>query len=151
MWNRSWEVKIPLPPLCFERDAKPILKSWRINVRNIGAHQQRLLPHPQNLKLYEKIYSKTPISSIPTEFHIIKLFFEGSVEKNSKLGHEAIESLQSMSNNLVQKRRLFMPRSQFNETEETIRILSSEGVLIVDSFSDRLSFAHQTLLDYLMI
>ncbi|MBC6934027.1 MAG: hypothetical protein DYG83_16245 [Candidatus Brocadia sp. AMX2] len=110
-----------------------------------------MLPHPQNLKLYEKIYSKTPISSIPTEFHIIKLFFEGSVEKNSKLGHEAIESLQSMSNNLVQKRRLFMPRSQFNETEETIRILSSEGVLIVDSFSDRLSFAHQTLLDYLMI
>ena len=149
--NRSWEIKISLPPLSFERDVKPILESWSIDVRNIHEHQQRLLSHPQNLKLYEKIYNKTPISSILTEFHIIKLFFEESVEKNSKLGHEAIESLQSMSNNLMKKRLLFMPRLQFNGTEERIRILSSEGVLIVDPFRDRLSFAHQTLLDYLMI
>jgi len=149
--NRSWEIKISLPPLSFERDVKPILESWSIDVRNIHEHQQRLLSHPQNLKLYEKIYNKTPISSILTEFHIIKLFFEESVEKNSKLGHEAIESLQSMSNNLMKKRLLFMPRLQFNGTEERIRILSSEGVLIVDTFRDRLSFAHQTMLDYLMI
>lgn len=44
-----------------------------------------------------------------------------------------------------------MPRFQFKGTEEMIRALSSEGVLIIDSFRDRLSFAHQTLLDYLMI
>ncbi len=149
--NRSWEVKIPLPPLCFERDVRPILESWKIDVRNISENQQRLLSHPQNLKLYEKIYSKIPISSILTEFHVIKLFFKESVEKNSKLGHEVIELLQSMSNNLLKKRLLFMPRLRFNGTEETIRTLSSEGVLIVDSFRDRLSFAHQTMLDYLMI
>ncbi|HHT9137081.1 MAG TPA: AAA family ATPase [Candidatus Wunengus sp. YC60] len=149
--NRSWEVKISLPPLCFERDVKPILESWGIDVRNISENQQRLLSHPQNLKLFEKIYSKTPISSILTEFHIIKLFFEESVEKNSKLVPEVIESLQSMSNTLLKKRLLFMPRFHFNGTEETIRALSSEGVLIVDSFRDRLSFTHQALLDYLML
>lgn len=149
--NRSWEIKISLTPLSFERDVKPMLESWRIDVRNISENQQRLLSHPQNLKLYEKIYSKTPISSILTEFHIIKLFFEESVEKNSKLGHETIASLQSMSNNLMKKRLLFMPRFQFKGTEATIRALSSEGVLIVDTFRDRLSFSHQTLLDYLMI
>uniref|UniRef100_UPI00402575E6 AAA family ATPase n=1 Tax=Candidatus Wujingus californicus TaxID=3367618 RepID=UPI00402575E6 len=149
--NRSWEIKISLPPLSFERDVKPILESCGINVQNINEHQQRLLSHPQNLKLYEKIYNKIPISSILTEFHIIKLFFEESVEKNSKLGPEVTESLQSMSNNLLKKRLLFMPRFQFKGTEEMIWALSSEGVLIIDSFRDRLSFAHQALLDYLMI
>ena len=149
--NRSWEIKISLPPLSFERDVKPILESWSIDVRNINEHQQRLLSHPQNLKLFEKIYSKTPISSIITEFHIIKLFFEESVEKNSKLGSKVIDSLQSMSNNLLKKRQLFMPRFRFDGTEETIRTLYSEGVVVLDSFRDRLSFTHQTLLDYLTI
>ena len=149
--DRSWKDEIPLPPLCFERDVKPILESWGINVRNINENQRRLLSHPQNLKLYEKIYSKIPISSTLTEFHIIKLFFEESVEKNSRLVPEVTELLQSMSNNLLKKRLLFMPRFQFKGTEEMIRTLSSEGVLIIDSFRDRLSFAHQALLDYLMI
>ena len=149
--DRSWKDEIPLPPLCFERDVKPILESWGINVRNINENQRQLLSHPQNLKLYEKIYSKIPISSTLTEFHIIKLFFEESVEKNSRLVPEVTELLQSMSNNLLKKRLLFMPRFQFKGTEEMIRTLSSEGVLIIDSFRDRLSFAHQALLDYLMI
>lgn len=149
--NRSWELKIILSSLNFERDVKPILELWKIDIQSMNESQKELLTHPQNLKLYEKLHFKISIASILTEFHIIKSFFEETVEKNNKLGHKAVNALQTMAKNLLKKRSLFMPKLQFNETEEMIRLLSSEGVLIIDSPRDRISFTHQALLDYLMI
>lgn len=149
--NRTWDKKIPLPPLNFESDIVPILQSWGIKTETLNENQKVLFSHPQNLKLYEKLYQKVPLSSFLTEFHFAKLFIEETVEKKGGLGGEAINSLQMMSKKLLEARSLFLPRLQFSGSEEMFHILCSEGVLVRDPLRDRVAFSHQTLLDYLIV
>ncbi|MFI5293852.1 MAG: AAA family ATPase [Thermodesulfovibrionales bacterium] len=149
--NRSWDKKIPLPPLNYERDIVPILQAWGINTDAIKENQKALFSHPQNLKLYEKLYEKCPPSSFLTEFHFAKLFIEESVEKKDGLGERAVKSLQAMSKKLLEARSLFLPRLQFSVTEEMFHILCSEDILVKDPLRDRVAFSHQTLLDYLIV
>ncbi len=148
---RHWDFKLPVPSFNFEKDVQPILEKWGIDFHNINDDQKALLSHPQNLKLFERIHDKIPASSLLTEFQIVKLFFEEIVENKQTLGLEAIKSLEAMAVTLNKNRRLFMPKMQFTGSGEIVRILSSEGILNIDTLRDRLSFSHQTLLDYLSV
>ncbi|MBE0427294.1 MAG: ATP-binding protein [Nitrospirae bacterium] len=149
--NRTWDEKMSLPPLDFERDIVPILQSWRIDFYSMNDKQKALFSHPQNLKLYEKLFNKVPLSSFLTEFHFAKLFIEEFVQKKEGLGEDAANLLQSMSKKLLETRSLFLPRPQFTGSEEMFHILCSEDILVKDTLRDRVAFSHQTLLDYLIV
>jgi hypothetical protein len=149
--NRAWDQKITVEPLDFERDTRPILEKWEIDISSITENQKKILTLPQNIKLLEKIPHKNAILSISSEFQIIQLFLEETVQKNNKLEENTIILLSALAKKLLAKRSLFLPRAQFNGSEKATRILLSEGILILDPIKNKIAFSHQTLLDFMLI
>lgn len=149
--TRTWDAIIKAPPPDFENDVKPILQSLGVETSSLSFDQKSVLTHLQTLKIYESIHEKLPLNLIKSSYHIIKFFFTEAVEKDSNLGQEAINSLIELSVNMVSHRTLTMSKVRFRCSDHKIRLLSSKGIVTIDHFRDTIQFAHQTMLDFLIV
>ena len=148
--GRSWQHKINLQPLDFDNEVKPFLIDWKVDVSNITPELRLLLQIPQNLRIYERV-AKLGVSLQPASaYELYNSFLEEVVVKNSTLGTEAVVALQNMAEQLMQQRTQSYSKASFGTSEEIVRQLISQEVLLETSPSV-LAFSHQTLADCLTV
>jgi hypothetical protein len=150
--GRSWQQKINLQPLDFDTVVCPFLRRWNIEPSQVTSELRELLQIPQNLSLYGKL-AKLDIQLQPTSaYELCICFLEETVVKNSALGEEAIAALQSMADSLMEQRTQQCSKTVFKASEDVVRQLISQEVLLQPKSSpNNLKFTHQTLADCLIV
>jgi hypothetical protein len=142
--GRSWEHKVNLQPLDFDNEVKPFLISWKVDVSSITPELRTLLQIPQNLRIYERL-AKLGVSLQPASaYELYNSFLEEIVVKNPTLGNKVIVALQNMAEQLMQSRSQFYSKASLGMSEEIVRLLISQEVLLENS-PGTLEFSHQTL------
>ncbi|BAU04457.1 MULTISPECIES: caspase family protein [Nostocales] len=148
--GRSWQHKINLQPLDFDTQVKSFLIDWQVDVSKMTPVLRSLLQIPQNLRIYERL-AKLGVSSQPASaYELYNSFLEEVVVKNSTLGTEAIDALQNMAEQLMQQRTQSYSKVSFGASEDTVRQLISQEVLLETS-PGILEFSHKTLADCLTV
>jgi Caspase domain/ATPase family associated with various cellular activities (AAA) len=148
--GRSWQHKINLQPLDFDNQVKSFLIDWQVDVSKMTPILRSLLQIPQNLRIYERL-AKLGVSSQPASaYELYNSFLEEVVVKNSTLGTEAIDALQNMAEQLMQQRTQSYSKVSFGASEDTVRQLISQEVLLETS-PGILEFSHKTLADCLTV
>lgn len=150
--GRSWQQKINLQPLDFDTVICPFLRRWNIEPSIVTPSLRELLKIPQNLSLYGKL-AKLDIELQPTSaYELCNIFLEETVVKNSALGEQAIAALQDMANSLMEQRTQQCSKTVFKASEDVVRQLISQEVLLQPKSSpNSLKFSHQTLADCLVV
>jgi hypothetical protein len=150
--GRTWQQKINLQPLDFETVVCPFLQKWSIEPSNVTSELKELLQIPQNLSLYGKL-AKLDVQLQPTSaYELCNCFLEETVVKNSALGQEAIAALQDMADSLMEQRTQQCSKTVFKASEDIVRQLISQEVLLQPRSSpNSLKFSHQTLVDCLIV
>ncbi|GAB4536476.1 MAG: hypothetical protein Tsb0014_24280 [Pleurocapsa sp.] len=150
--GRTWQQKINLQPLDFETVVCPFLQKWGIEPSNVTPELRELLRIPQNLSLYGKL-AKLDIQLQPTSaYELCNCFLDETVVKNSALGEKAIASLQDMADSLMEQRTQQCSKTVFKASEDILRQLISQEVLLQPKSSpNSLKFTHQTLADSLVV
>ena len=150
--GRSWQRKINLQPLDFETVVCSFLRKWDIEPSQVTTELRELLQILQNLSLYGKL-AKLDIKLQPTSaYELCNSFLEETVVKNCALGEEAIAALQDMADSLMEKRTQQCNKTVFKASEEIVRQLISQKVLLQPKISPTsLKFSHQTLADCLIV
>ncbi len=142
--GRSWQHKIYLQPLDFENEVKPFLIRWQVDIFNLTPELRALLQIPQNLRIYEKL-AKLGVRSQPASaYELYDSFINEVVVKNPRLGNNAIVALQNMAERLMQNRIKSCIKASFGVSEDIVRELISQEVLLENS-PEVLEFSHQTL------
>jgi len=151
--GRSWQRRINLEPLNFEKVVSSFLLGWDIDPHDIHTELRQLLQIPQNLHLYEKLAKlRTGLQQPTSSYELCNSFLEEVVVKNSQLGSEALIALQNMARQLMQQRSQSYSKSAFNPGESIVRQLISQEVLLEPKASPGfLKFSHQTLADCLTV
>lgn len=148
--GRSWQHKINLQPLDFDTQVQSFLIDWQVDVSKMTLVLRSLLQIPQNLRIYERL-AKLGVSSQPASaYELYNSFLEEVVVKNSILGTEAIDALQNMAEQLMQQRTQSYSKVSFGASEDTVRQLISQEVLLETS-PGILEFSHKTLADCLTV
>lgn len=148
--GRSWQHKINLQPLDFDNQVKSFLIEWQVDVSKITPVLRSLLQIPQNLRIYERL-AKLGVPSQPASaYELYNTFLEEVIVKNSILGTEAIDALQDMAEQLMQQRTQSYNKVSFRGSEDTVRQLISQEVLLETS-PGILEFSHKTLADCLTV
>ena len=146
--GRSWQHKINLQPLDFEREVKPFLIDWKVDISKINPELQALLQIPQNLRIYGELAKPDVKRDVQLEFasayELYNSFLNEIVIKNKTLGNEALVALQNMAEQLMQERSPSCSKVSFGTSEEIVRQLISQEVLFLNS-RGALEFSHQTL------
>lgn len=150
--GRSWECKVNLQPLDFDTVVYPFLRRWNIEPNEVTPELQKLLQLPQNLSLYGKL-AKQDVQLQPTSaYELCNCFLEETIVKNSAWGEEAISALQNMADSLMEQRTHQCSKTIFKASEDIVRQLISQEVLLQPRSSpNSLKFSHQTLADCLIV
>ncbi len=148
--GRSWQHRVNLQPLDFDNEVKPFLIDWKVNISNITPELQALLQIPQNLRIYEKL-AKLGVPLQPASvYELYNSFLEEVVVKNQMLGTEAFIALEKMADQLMQMRSQSYSKVYFRTSQEIVRLLISQEVLLENS-PGVLAFSHQTLADCITV
>jgi len=148
--GRSWQHKVNLQPLDFDEEVKPFLINWNVDISHITPELRTLLQIPQNLRIYEKL-AKLDVPWQPASaYELYNSFLEEVVVKKQPLGTEAILALQNMAEKLMQQRKKQYPKISFGTSEDIVRHLISQEVLLENSPS-LLEFSHQTLAECITV
>ncbi len=148
--GREWQHRVNLQPLDFDNEVKPFLIDWNVDLSKITPELQELLQVPQNLHIYEKL-AKLGISSQPASvYELYNSFLEEVVVKKPTLGTEARVALQNMAEQLMQKRTQSCSKVSLGTSEDIVRQLISQEVLLEKS-PGVLAFTHQTLADCITV
>lgn len=148
--GRSWQHRVNLQPLDFDNEVKPFLIDWSVDIAKITPELQALLQIPQNLRIYERL-AKLGVQFQPASaYELYNSFIEEVVIKNPILGNEAVVALQNMAEQLMQQRSQSYSKVSFKASEENIRLLISQEVLLENS-PGILAFSHQTLADCITV
>jgi ATPase family associated with various cellular activities (AAA) len=148
--GRSWQHKVNLQPLNFDDEVKPFLINWNVDISNLTRELKALLQIPQNLRIYEKL-AKLGVQLQPASaYELYNSFLEEVVVKKQLLGTEAILALQNMAEKLMQQRTKLCSKISFGTSEDIVRQLISQEVLLENSPS-LLEFSHQTLAECITV
>lgn len=141
--GQEWEYKIEILPLDYERDVVPLLIQWSIDPEGIDINLRTLLQNPRLLSLFEQLVKVNGNYNVTTAHDLHNKFFEEVILKGEGLGLQAMNVLQTMATNCMNRRQMSMPKALVTTSEDIIRCL--ESVNAVNSTPDgRIGF-HQTM------
>ena len=123
--GRSWQHKINLQPLDFDREVKPFLIDWKVDISKINPELQALLQIPQNLRIYGELAKRGVQVKSTSAYELDNSFLDEIVIKNKTLGTEALVALQNMAEQLMQERSPSCSKVSFGTSEEIVRQLIS--------------------------
>jgi len=148
--GRSWQHKVNLQPLDFDKEVKPFLINWNVDISHLTPELRTLLQIPQNLRIYEKLAKLSVQLQPASAYELYNSFLEEVVVKKQHLGTEAILALQNMAEKLMQQRKKQYPKISFGTSEDIVRHLISQEVLL-ESLPSLLEFSHQTLAECITV
>ncbi|MEB3218379.1 MAG: ATP-binding protein [Nostocales cyanobacterium 94392] len=142
--GRSWQHRIDLQPLDFNKEVKPFLINWNVDISKINLELKALLQIPQYLRIYGELAKRGIQLQSASAYELYNSFLEEIIVKNQTLGNEAIAALQNMAEELMRGRSQSCSKVSFGTSEEIVRQLISQEVLSENSHGS-LEFSHQTL------
>lgn len=148
--DRKWANKVTIKGLDFENTVTPILKKWGIKPADVSEKQRKFFEIPRNLKIFERLVGKVPLTSLVSEYHFLDTFIKEVVEKDANLGEVAVLALREMAATLMKKRSLFIHKDLFKADISILNRLRSAEVLQLADLRNQIGFSHQTLLDTLI-
>ncbi|MDF5716046.1 MAG: caspase family protein [Rhizonema sp. NSF051] len=148
--GRKWQHRVNLQPLDFDNEVKPFLIDWNVDVSQITPELQALLQLPQNLRIYKDLAKLGIPLQQASAYELYNSFLEEVVVKKLTLGTEAIVALQNMAQLLMQKRTQKCSKVSLGMSEDIVRQLISQEVLLEKS-PGVLAFSHQTLADCITV
>jgi ATPase family associated with various cellular activities (AAA) len=148
--SRKWSHEFECSPLDWGRDVKPFLETLGMTTSSISAHTQNLICNFRELVMFCALKnSGCPTNDVNSQA-LADYYLDLLVSRNPLLGEVARDALEAMAAQMLRSRSLSIPRQTFKSSDPIQRGLISCGVLVAQR-GDRLAFAHQTLLDVLVV
>ena len=148
--NRSWTETIKLGLLDWDSEVIPLLSEWGVLPGQVNSALKQLLVTPRLLALFEEIFRRGQLSNANTAQELTQHYLDTVILKNPSLGSPAMEQVERLSKQMLDQRRLDMPRLRANIPDTIATALRSEGV-ICETTNGGIAFSHQTLLDVLAV
>jgi hypothetical protein len=148
--ERNWPNIIDIGPLRWENEVSPLLISWGINPKLVDRPTQELLSNPRHLALFADIAQRTGVFNVSTAHTLTRRYLDIIVRGDPNLGEASLQAIELMAHQMLQERRLEVPRARISVSNEVVdRLLSAD--ILRSTQSGNVTFGHQTLLDGLAV
>lgn len=148
--HRNWEREFVCEPLDWSLQILPLFSALGIDAACIDITTREIIKNPRQLDLYVELARKDGIFNAVTSQALAYRYLDVIVLQNHALGLEAIQAIESMAVEMLQRRSLAVPKQRFEFSSEVLRALLSHNVLR-ETEDGQLTFGHQTLLDVLVV
>ena len=147
--GRQWDHIVDISPLDFESVVAPLLIQWGVNTADVKEEMRELLCNPRNLSLFEQLVRVDGSHGLTTTHDLHDRYLEEVVLKGTCLGREAMDVLENMAAECMQRRKMSMTKAALRADEGLLQRLASVGAVVV-SPDGQVSF-HQTMGECLVV
>lgn len=148
--QRTWDKEFTCQPLDWNTDITPLLVKLGIEASAIDATTRDLIRNPRELALYVEMAQQGGSFNVVTSQALAQRYLATVVQANRALGDAAMQAIEAMATEMLRLRSLALPKLRFSVSQDTLRALFSQNVLL-EMQDGQLTFGHQTLLDVLVI
>lgn len=148
--QRTWDKEFTCQPLDWNTDITPLLVKLGIEASAIDAATRDLIRNPRELALYVELAQQGGSFNVVTSQALAQRYLATVVQANRALGDAAMQAIEAMATEMLRLRSLALPKLRFPVSQDTLRALFSQNVLL-EMQDGQLTFGHQTLLDVLVI
>lgn len=146
--GRTWASRVTVRALSVERDVRPILERWGIDIGRLDEPLVELLRVPSRLWLYGEIRSGGPVERVGSVYELHDRYLE-SVRAEPEWGESAPAVLAQIAARMQASRRMEVPRAEVDAPLAVMHGLLSRGVL--REAEGGLVFGHQEILDVVAV
>lgn len=147
---RKWDCEFNCKLLEWESEVLPFLENLGFDPSIIDVTTRELIRNPRELSLYVELAQRNGCFNVITSQKLSQEYLETFIQSDSKLGIAAMKAIESLANDMLELRRMSIPKQRFIGTSDILRRLYSLNVLKINH-EGNLFFGHQTLLDTLVI
>jgi hypothetical protein len=148
--ERQWDCELKCLPLNWASEIAPLLETLGIDTTTIDTDTRELIRNPRELALFVELAQREGSFNVVTSQALAQRYLDTFVRANDALGETAMQTIETIANEMLKSRRLAVPHQLFNASQDIQRLLCSLNVL-QETQGGELTFGHQTLLDVLVI
>ena len=148
--ERQWDCELNCAPLNWEVEIVPLLNKIGIDTTTIDMVTRELIRNPRELALFVELAQREGSFNVVTSQALAQRYLDTIVRANSALGETAMQSIETIADEMLKSRSLSVPQQRFTASQDIQRLLLSLNVL-QKTQDGKLTFGHQTLLDELVI
>lgn len=146
----KWDKEFNCVPFDWDLDIKPLLTRLEIDISAIDDITRELISNPRELSLYVELVQGKGVFNVVTSQTLAQRFLDTVVRANPLLGDNALQTLEVMATEMLEKRSLSVSRQRVSCSDEVLNSLLSNQI-VQESQEHQLLFGHQTLFDVLVI
>jgi hypothetical protein len=148
---RIWDVSVVAGALDWKDDIAPVLAAAGAQPEAIDETTRTLLSNARHLALYVDLIAHSGTRNVSSTQELTEAYLDEVVLKQTVLGQDAMLVLESMAKIMLDERVSDVPRVRIQSSDQRLKRLQSEQVILPTHKGGRLAFGHQTLLDALAV